>query len=80
MTEDLNYNFLGTQKHMKIGPPIFNAPLKAAEICMYTKTDAKPVETFWENDPNFYLFWDPKWPQNWASEAHILHTAKSSHN
>ena len=72
--------FFGIQKHMKIGPPIFSAPLKVAEIGMYTKTDAKPVETFWENDQNFDLFGDPKWPPKWASEAHILHTSKSSYN
>ena len=29
---------------------------------------------------NFYLFWDPKWPENWTSEAHILHTSKSTCN
>ena len=49
---------------------------------MHTKTDAQPVEIFWENDQdrNFYLFGGPKWPQNWASEAHILHTSKSTWN
>ena len=31
-------------------------------------------------DWNLDLFWDPKWPKNWASEAHILHTSKSSYN
>ena len=49
---------------------------------MHTKTDAQPVEIFWENDQdrNFHLFGGPKWPQNWASEAHILHTSKSTWN
>ena len=49
---------------------------------MHTKTDAQPVEIFWENDQdrNFDLFGGPKWPQNWASEAHILHTSKSTWN
>ena len=29
---------------------------------MYTKTDAKPVENFWENGqtPEFLLIWGPK--------------------
>ena len=49
---------------------------------MYTKTDAKQVEKFWENDqrPEFYLFWGPKWPKNWVSGAHIIHTSKSTCN
>ena len=32
------------------------------------------------NDQNFFLFEGPKWLQNWASEARILHTSKSSSN
>ena len=31
-------------------------------------------------DQNFDLFVGPNWPKNWASEAHILHTSKSSCN
>ena len=31
-------------------------------------------------DWNFDLFGGPKWPKNWASEAHILHTSKSTYN
>ena len=31
-------------------------------------------------DRNFYLFWGPKWHKNWTSEAHILHTYKSTCN
>ena len=31
-------------------------------------------------DRNFDLFGDPKWPKNWASEAHILHIYKSTWN
>ena len=31
-------------------------------------------------DRNFYLFWGPKSPQNWASDAHIVHTSKSTCN
>ena len=31
-------------------------------------------------DRNYDLFWDPKWPKNWASEAHILHISKSTSN
>ena len=30
--------------------PIFNTPPKVAQIDMYTKTDAKPVENFWESN------------------------------
>ena len=60
----------------------YSTPLKVAQIDMHTKTDAQPVEIFWENDQdrNFDLFGGPKWPQNWASEAHILHTSKSTWN
>ena len=49
---------------------------------MQTKTDVKPVENFWQNDqrPEFLLIWGPKWPKNWTSEAHILHTSKSTCN
>ena len=31
-------------------------------------------------DRNYDLFWGPKWPKNWSSEAHILHTSKSTCN
>ena len=31
-------------------------------------------------DLNYDLFWGPKWPGNWASEANIQHTSKSSSN
>ena len=46
---------------------------------MYTKTDTKPVEIFLENDqrPEFLFIWGPK---KWASEAHIVHTSKSTCN
>ena len=44
--------YLGAQYDLEIGPlgPIFNTPQKLARIDMYTKTDAKLVENFWEND------------------------------
>ena len=29
---------------------------------------------------NFHLLWDPKWPKNWAFEAHIVHISESSSN
>ena len=58
--------YLGAPNDLEIGPlrPIFNTPLKkVAQIDMYTKTDTKPVEIFWENDqrPEFLLtlFWGP---------------------
>ena len=40
------------QNDPEIGPlmPIFNTPLKVAQIDMCTKTDAKPVENFRDND------------------------------
>ena len=31
-------------------------------------------------DLNCNLFWDPKWPQNWTSEAHIPHTGECTYN
>ena len=31
-------------------------------------------------DSNFDLFWGPKWPQNWASEAQTPHAAESTCN
>ena len=44
--------YLGTQHDPEIWPlrPILNTPLKVAHMDMYTKTDAKPVENFWEYD------------------------------
>ena len=76
--------YLGAQNDPEIGPlvPIFNTPLKVAQIDIYTKTDAKPVDFFLEmtKDRNFDLFGGPKWPKYWASEAHILHTYKSTWN
>ena len=56
--------YLGAQNGPEIGPlrPIFNTPLKVAQIDMYTKTDAKPVEIFLENDrrPEYLLILGPK--------------------
>ena len=48
MTEDMNYDLFWAQNDTKIGPPmpIFNTPLKVAQIDMNTKTDSKPVENF----------------------------------
>ena len=70
--------YWGAQADPEIGSlgPIFNTPLKVAQIDMYTKTGAQPVGNFWEND----FLGGPKWPTNWASEAHILHTSKSTWN
>ena len=70
--------YLGAQYDLEIGPlgPIFNTPLKLARIDMYTKTDAKLVEIFLENDQKTgiltYL--------GDLSEAHILHTYESTWN
>ena len=56
--------YLAAQNDPEIGPlgPIFNTPLKVAQIDMYTTTDAKPVENVWENyqRPEFWLIWGPK--------------------
>ena len=76
--------YSAAQNDPEIGPlgPIFNTPLKVPQIDMYTKTDTKPVEKFWENyeRPEFLLIMGPKWSKNWASEAHNLHTSKSTCN
>ena len=44
--------YFGAQNYPDIGllRPTFNIPLKVAQIDMYTKNDAKPLENFWEND------------------------------
>ena len=44
--------YLGAQNDPEIGPlgPIFDTPLKLTQIDMCTKTDAKPVDFFLEND------------------------------
>ena len=41
--------YFGAQNDPEIGPlrPIFNTPLKVAQINMYTQTDVKPVENVW---------------------------------
>ena len=31
-------------------------------------------------DRNFYLFWGPKWPTNWTTEAHIIYTCERTCN
>ena len=76
--------YFGVQNDTEIGPlrPIFNTPLQVAQIDMYTKTDEKPVEMFWQMNKYhyFYSFLDPKWSKNWASEVQILHTSKSTCN
>ena len=48
MAKDLNYDLFGAQNDPEIGPlrPVFNIPLKVAQIDMYTKTDAKQLEFF----------------------------------
>ena len=56
--------YFGAQYDFEIGPlrPIFNTPLKVAQIDIYTKTHEKPVENCWENDhiPEFLLILGPK--------------------
>ena len=43
--------YLGDQNEAEIGPlgPIFNTLLNVVQIEMYPKTDAQPVDKFWEN-------------------------------
>ena len=40
------------------------------------------MKNIWENDLKTELWYilGPKWPGNWASEANIQHTSKSSSN
>ena len=77
--------YFGAQNDPKIVPlrPIFNTPLKVAQIDMYTTTDIRNQGKRFEKmakDQNFNIFWGPKWPKNWVSEAHIRHTSKSTCN
>ena len=74
--------YFGVQSGPKIGPlrPIFSTHLKVLAMCMWSNTDVKPVETSWENYQRTEFWWGPKWPRNWASEAHIPHTAESTCN
>ena len=59
--------YFGVWNDTETGPlrPIFNKPLKVAQIDMQTMTDVKPVETFWENDQRleFYPFVGAKCPK-----------------
>ena len=68
------WSISGPQNDSEIGPlrPIFNTPLKVAQIDMLTTNQWKMFENI-TKDRNYDLFWDPKWPKNWASEVHILH-------
>ena len=61
---------------------IFSTHLTVFAMSIWSNTDVKSVTTFWEmtKELNFDLLWDPKWPKNWAPEAHILHTTESTCN
>ena len=78
--------YFGTQNDPEIGPPrpIFNTPLKVAQVDMYTKIDVKPTSgnflRKWPKTLSFTYFGGPKWPKNSASEAHILRTSKNTRN
>ena len=129
MTEDHNYDRFWGPKWPEIGSlrPIFNTPIKVAQIKMYTKTDTKPMGICLENSQrleylliygaqsglqieplrpifstfltiickrarmwklfekvtkhqNVDLLWGPKWPRNWAFEAHIIRISERSSN
>ena len=60
--------------------PIFNTPLKEAQIDIYNKTNAKPVEISEEMTKDRKLILGPKRPMGWASEARILLTSQSTCN
>ena len=49
MNKDLNHVLFWGPNDTEIGPlrPLFNTPLKVAQIDMQTKTGAKQVESFW---------------------------------
>ena len=55
--------YFGAPNDPEIGPLRlkFNTPLEAAQIDMETKTRAKLIENFWENEqrPEFLLVWGP---------------------
>ena len=72
----------GPKVAQKNGPlrPIFSTHLKVLGMSMWSNTVVKPVKTFWEitKHQKFFLLWGPKWPRNWAFEAHILHISESS--
>ena len=76
--------YLGAQSGPKIGPlrPIFYTHLKVLGMSMWSNTVVKPVKTFEKETKHqkFFLLWGPKWPRNWAFEAHILHISESSSN
>ena len=79
------FTYLGTQGGPKIGPlrPIFHTPLKVFTMRIWSNTDVKPVETFWESDqsPEFLHTLGSKMAKkNWAFEAHIVHISESSSN
>ena len=73
--------YLGAQNDPEIGPlgPIFNTPLKLTCTPRLMWNQWKFFEKM-TKDRNFDLFGGPKWPRNWASEVHILHTYKSTWN
>ena len=72
--------YFRAQNGVEIWPmrPIFSTPLKVTQIDKLTEIDAKPAKI--TKDRNFDLFGGPKWHKNRASEAHILHTCKSTCN
>ena len=74
--------YLGAQSGPKIGllRPIFSTQLKVLGMSMWSNTVVKPVKTFWEitKHQKFFLLWGPKWPRNWAFEAHIFHFSEGS--
>ena len=76
--------FFLAQSGPKIGPlrPIFSTHIKVLGMSMWSNTVVKPLKTFWEitKHQKFVLLWVPKWPRNWAFEAHILHISEGSSN
>ena len=57
INKDQNFYSFWGPKWLKIGHlrPIFSTHLKVIAMSMYSNTDVKPVKTFWENSPEFWL-------------------------
>ena len=81
------FTYFGAQSDPKIEPlrSILSTHLKVLAMSVWSNMGATPVKTFWENDqrPEFLLFaylGAQSGPKNWASEAHIPHTAETTCN
>ena len=74
------FTYFGVQSGPKIGPlrPIFQYLQWACEaIMMWNQWKLFEKVT---KVQNFDILWGPKWPKNWAFEAHIVHISESCSN